>query len=110
MTGSFVINGLQLHAFDAGPMFQFTEAISLFVGCKDQAEIDFYWEKLTEDGGSETMCGWLKDKFGLSWQIVPDLLIEKLAAGDPVRSGQMMQAVMGMKKLDIAALEAAYNA
>ncbi|MCC6412499.1 MAG: VOC family protein [Saprospiraceae bacterium] len=110
MTGTMSLCGLQLYAFDGGPMFKFTEAISLFVMCKDQAEIDFYWEKLTENGGSETQCGWLKDKFGLTWQIVPAMLGEKISSGEPARIAQMFQTMYTMKKLDIAALEAAYNA
>lgn len=109
MMGIIEINGLTLHLFDAGPMFKFTEAISFFVSCKDQEEIDFYWNALTADGGEESQCGWLKDKFGLSWQIVPAMLFERLTSGDPKRSGQMFQAIMGMQKLDIAEMERAYN-
>ena len=109
MMGIIEVNGLTLHLFDAGPMFKFTEAVSFFVSCKDQEEIDFYWNALTADGGEESQCGWLKDKFGLSWQIVPAMLFERLTAGDPKRSGQMFQAIMGMKKLDIAEMERAYN-
>lgn len=107
-TGSFVLDGLQIYAFDAGPQFQFTEAISFFVTCKDQQEVDYYWDKLSE-GGAESVCGWLKDKFGLSWQIVPEFIAQKLADGEPQRLQNMMQAVMQMKKLDVAALEEAYN-
>ncbi len=109
MMGVIEINGLTLHLFDAGPMFKFTEAVSFFVSCKDQQEIDHYWDTLTADGGQESQCGWLKDKFGLSWQIVPEMLTERLSNGDPKRAGQMFQAVMGMKKLNIAELERAYN-
>lgn len=109
MTGSIRVRGLQMYMFDAGPMFKFTEAISFFVSCKDQAEIDYYWNKLTEDGGEESMCGWVKDKFGLSWQIVPAMLGEKSSTGEPRRVGQMFQALGSMRKLDIAKLEAAYN-
>ena len=97
MMGVIEINGLTLHLFDAGPMFKFTEAVSFFVSCKDQQEIDHYWDTLTADGGQESQCGWLKDKFGLSWQIVPEMLTERLSNGDPKRAGQMFQAVMGMK-------------
>ena len=107
--GVIEINGLTLHLFDAGPMFKFTEAVSFFVSCKDQQEVDHYWNALTADGGEESQCGWLKDKFGLSWQIVPAMLNEKLAYGDPKRAGQMFEAVMGMQKLDIAEMERAYN-
>lgn len=109
MMGVIEINGLTLHLFDAGPMFKFTEAVSFFVSCKDQEEIDHYWNALTADGGQESQCGWLKDKFGLSWQIVPAMLNERLSNGDPKRAGQMFQAVMGMQKLDIAEMERAYN-
>ncbi|MGG7664788.1 VOC family protein [Dyadobacter sp. BHUBP1] len=109
MMGVIEINGLTLHLFDAGPMFKFTEAVSFFVTCKDQQEIDHYWNTLTADGGQESQCGWLKDKFGLSWQIVPAMLTERLTNGDPKRAGQMFQAVMGMQKLDIAEMERAYN-
>lgn len=109
MMGVIEINGLTLHLFDAGPMFQFTEAVSFFVSCKDQQEIDHYWNTLTADGGQESQCGWLKDKFGLSWQIVPEMLNERLSNGDPKRAGQMFQAVMGMQKLDIAEMDRAYN-
>ena len=109
MTGTIVINGLRVHLFDAGPQFKFNESVSFFVSCKDQAEIDTYWSKLTANGGSESQCGWLKDKFGFSWQIVPAMLVEKLDKGEPARVAQMMQAVWKMKKLDIAQMEAAYN-
>ena len=109
MNGSVTVHGLKMHLFDAGPMFKFTEAVSFFVSCKDQAEIDHYWDKLTADGGQESMCGWLKDKFGVSWQIVPAMLGERSANGEPHRVGQMFQALGQMKKLDIAQLEAAYN-
>lgn len=110
MMGVIEIDGLRVSMFDAGPQFKFTEAFSFFVTCKDQQEVDKYWNKLTSDGGEESMCGWLKDKFGLSWQIVPKFLSEKLTNGDPKRTGQMMQAMMKMKKLVVAELEAAYNA
>lgn len=108
MNGSMLLDGLQIYAFDAGPQFKFTEAISLFVSCKDQEEVDYYWNALTE-GGSEQPCGWLKDRFGLSWQIVPAMIGEKAQNGDPVKFGRMMQALLRMQKLDIATLEAAYE-
>ena len=87
-------------------MFKFNEAVSLVVACKSQAEIDRYWDALTADGGAESRCGWLKDRFGLSWQIVPEL-IPQMMAEDPVRAGKAMAAVMTMRKLDLAAIEAA---
>lgn len=109
MMGSFCLNGLKIHAFDAGPQFRFNESMSLFVNCETQEEIDLLWDALTKEGGSEGQCGWLKDKFGLSWQIVPTILANKSENGIPQKVAQMMQAMMGMKKLDIAALDAAYN-
>jgi predicted 3-demethylubiquinone-9 3-methyltransferase (glyoxalase superfamily) len=110
MMGSISINGLKMHMFDAGPMFKFTEATSFFITCQDQKEVDYYWDRLTADGGEESMCGWLKDKFGLSWQIVPAFIEEKFVEGDTVRIGQMFQALGNMRKLDIAILLDAYNA
>lgn len=109
MNGSAVIDGLRIYAMDAGPMFKFNESVSFMVTCKDQAEIDRYWDALIADGGSESMCGWLKDKFGLSWQIVPEMLSTRMASGDPQSNGKMMAALSGMRKLIIADLEAAYN-
>lgn len=101
----FEINGYKVMALNGGPMFKFNEAVSLVVTCETQEEINYYWEKLTADGGRESMCGWLKDKFGFSWQIVPNI-IGKLMS-DPEKSKRVMQAIMGMKKLDIAMLEQA---
>jgi predicted 3-demethylubiquinone-9 3-methyltransferase (glyoxalase superfamily) len=108
MTGVIEIDGLKLYMFDAGPQFKFTEAISLFVTCDTQEQIDHYWDTLTK-GGSDGNCGWLKDKFGLSWQIVPAMLQQKLASGEPQRAGKMMQALGKMRKLVISELEEAYN-
>ncbi len=108
MQAAFTINGLDVYAFDAGPQFPFTEAVSFYVSCSTQEEIDHYWNSLTE-GGAESRCGWLKDKFGLSWQIIPSILAERSKNGDPKRMGQMFQALLKMSKLNIAELEAAYN-
>ena len=108
MNGTIVLDGLKMYFFDAGPQFKFNESISFFVTCKTQQEIDNYWQKLGE-GGAYQPCGWLKDKFGLSWQIVPAMLSEKLSNGEPKRVGQMMQELQKMQKLDIAKLEEAYN-
>lgn len=108
-TAIFYLDGVKFYAFDAGPQFKFNEAISLYVHCANQEEVDHYWSKLSE-GGIEQPCGWVKDQFGLSWQIVPDLIGEKMAAGEPARLQNMMMALGQMKKLEIAALEAAYNA
>jgi len=109
MTGSFELDEQRFYAFDAGPMFKFTEATSFFVNCDTQEEIDYFWEKLTADGGQESMCGWLKDKFGLSWQIVPNALMEYHNDKDKVKAGRVMQAMMKMKKIIIADLENAYE-
>ncbi|CAN5222902.1 VOC family protein [soil metagenome] len=106
---SFVIDGLEVQAMNAGPQFPFTEAISLFVPANTQQKIDYYWESLTADGGEPGRCGWLKDKFGLSWQIVPPLLQELLGDPDPEKSGRTMQAMMSMGKLDMAALQSAHD-
>lgn len=109
MTVSFELNGLRFGAINGGPHFKFTEAISLVVHCKDQAEIDKYWNALLEGGGKEQMCGWLKDKYGLSWQIVPNAFLELLQSGEKEKTGRMMQAMMKMVKLDVRALTDAYN-
>lgn len=109
ITASFRINGQDFMGLNGGPMFKFTEAISFFIDCKDQAEIDYYWDKLTADGGEESMCGWLKDKFGLSWQVVPSVLGSLLGSPDPEKAGRAMQAMLQMRKLDIAALQAAHD-
>ena len=109
MTATFELDGLRYQAMDAGPEFKFTEAISMLVNCTTQAEVDNYWNKLIADGGQESVCGWLKDKFGLSWQIVPTVLGEMLGDKDPAKAGRAMQAMMKMKKIDIAALQNAYD-
>jgi len=109
MNGVFELDGQKFYAFDAGPQFKFTEAISFFVNCETQEEIDNFWNKLTTDGGQESMCGWLKDKFGVSWQIVPPVLGEMLTDKDKTKAGRVMQAMMGMKKIIIADLKKAYN-
>lgn len=104
---SFVLDGLEFQALNGGPEFNFTEAVSFFVSAATQAEIDDLWEKLTE-GGEPGRCGWLTDKYGLSWQVVPPVLGELLGDPDPVKSGRVMQAMLGMGKLDIAGLRAAH--
>lgn len=108
MGGTFELDGQQLMALNGGPMFKFTEAISMFVSCQTQEEIDDMWERLSA-GGEKSRCGWLKDKFGLSWQVVPPLLGELLADKDPQKASRVMQAMMQMDKIVIADLEAAYN-
>jgi predicted 3-demethylubiquinone-9 3-methyltransferase (glyoxalase superfamily) len=106
---TFRLNGLEFTALDGGPMFKFTEAISFFVHCETQAEVDYLWDKLTTDGGQESQCGWLKDKFGLSWQIVPNALGKLMGDPNPVKAKNVMQAMLQMKKIDIAKLQEAYD-
>lgn len=103
----FTVLGRNLVAINGGPQFPFTEAVSFSVDCEDQAEVDRYWNALTADGGKPVQCGWLRDKFGLSWQIVPKQLQQLLGDPDPARAKRAMDAMLGMVKLDIAALEAA---
>lgn len=104
----FELEGQPMLALNGGPQFQFTEAISLSVSCDSQEEIDHYWKRLTE-GGTPSRCGWLKDKYGLSWQIVPSVLKEWMKENDPVKTGRMMQALLKMDKLDIAVLKTAFD-
>lgn len=108
MTVSFELEGQEFIALNGGPEFKFTEAISLYVGCETQAEVDTLWAKLTE-GGEEGPCGWLKDKYGLSWQIIPSSLIGYLNSPDAEKSGRAMQAMLKMKKIDIAKIKQAYE-
>jgi predicted 3-demethylubiquinone-9 3-methyltransferase (glyoxalase superfamily) len=108
MTADFEIEGQKFVALNGGPNFKFTEAVSFVVDCETQEEVDHYWEKLTADGGQESQCGWLKDKFGLSWQIVPRILLELIKDEDPEKAKRVMHAMMQMKKIDIVALKQAY--
>ena len=108
MVISFELDGQQFTALNGGPMFKFTEAISLMIDCKTQDEVDYFWQKLTE-GGQESQCGWLKDKYGVSWQIVPAGLNELIAGKDAEKSKRAMHAMLQMKKLDINVLREAYN-
>jgi predicted 3-demethylubiquinone-9 3-methyltransferase (glyoxalase superfamily) len=107
LTVAFEIEGLRFVALNGGPHFKFTEAVSFLIDCESQQEVDDLWAKLTADGGSPSQCGWLKDKFGLSWQVVPRRLKELLSDPDPARAQRAMGAMMQMKKIDIAALESA---
>lgn len=107
LTAQFVLNDVEFMALDGGPQFPFTEAVSLFVSCEDQAEVDRLWKALIANGGSESMCGWLKDKFGLSWQIIPKKLPQLLMDKDPARASRAMQAMLKMHKIEVAKLEAA---
>lgn len=103
----FTLGGLRFQALNGGPHFKFTEAISLSISCKDTAEVDHYWDGLIADGGEESRCGWLKDRFGVSWQVVPDGLGALLSDPDPERARRATRAMMSMKKLDLAAMRAA---
>jgi predicted 3-demethylubiquinone-9 3-methyltransferase (glyoxalase superfamily) len=105
---SFELDGQEITGLNGGPNFKFTEAISFFVNCETQTEVDYLWEKLTA-GGEEVQCGWLKDKYGLSWQIVPTALGELLGDPDPVKSQRVMKAMLKMKKIEIAGLRRAYE-
>jgi predicted 3-demethylubiquinone-9 3-methyltransferase (glyoxalase superfamily) len=107
MTVTFQLEGQEFIALNGGPQFKFTEAISLLVNCDTQKEVDELWKKLGA-GGEESMCGWLKDKFGLSWQIIPTALLRLMQDRDPQKSKRVMEAMLQMRKIDIARLEAAY--
>ena len=109
MTVSFELEGQEFFALNGGPHFQFTPAISFFVNCETQEEIDHYWEKLPADGGELNRCGWLKDKYGITWQIVPSALGRLLGDQDAAKANRVMQTMMQMTKLDIAALQQAYD-
>jgi predicted 3-demethylubiquinone-9 3-methyltransferase (glyoxalase superfamily) len=108
MTVEFQLEGQTFVALNGGPLFKFTEAISFVVNCQTQEEVDTYWEKLTA-GGSDVQCGWLKDKFGLSWQVVPTVLSQLLSDPDPEKSQRVMKALMAMKRLDIRELKRAFD-
>src|SRR5438552_14235311 len=108
MVVAFTLNGQKFTALNGGPTYKLTEAISFMVNCESQEEVDHYWNKLTE-GGQEVQCGWLKDKFGLSWQVVPTILSKLLSDPDPQKSQRVMHAMLQMKKIDIPALQKAYG-
>ena len=105
---SFTLDGTEFRAMNGGPLFKFSEAISLEVRCQTQDEIDYFWSKLSE-GGEESRCGWLKDKFGLSWQVVPTTLIEMVTDRDPAKVQRVARAFLQMKKFDISALQRAFE-
>jgi predicted 3-demethylubiquinone-9 3-methyltransferase (glyoxalase superfamily) len=107
MSASFEIEGQRFLALNGGPQYRFNEAISLFIDCEDQQEVDYYWERLTADGGEESMCGWLKDKYGLSWQVIPKALVRYLSDPDRAKADRVTQAMLRMKRIDVAALERA---
>jgi predicted 3-demethylubiquinone-9 3-methyltransferase (glyoxalase superfamily) len=107
MTVEFEAGGMRFVGINGGPAFRFTEAVSFEIGCADQAEVDRFWDRFIADGGEPSQCGWLTDKFGLSWQVVPAGMAEVFADPDPARAQRAVQAMLGMQKLDVAALRAA---
>jgi predicted 3-demethylubiquinone-9 3-methyltransferase (glyoxalase superfamily) len=109
LTVEFDLFGQQYIALNGGPAFNFTEAISLMVLCDGQEEVDAYWNRLVGDGGEESQCGWCKDKYGLSWQITPKQLLDAIGSSDKEAAGRAMHAMLGMQKIEIAAIEKAYN-
>src|SRR5215472_3958713 len=109
LTIEFEIEGQQFVALNGGPLFKFNESVSFVLNCESQEEVDFFWGKLTSGGGEESACGWLKDQFGLSWQVVPTVLIDMLHDADCEKSGRVMQAMLQMKKIDIKTLKEAYE-
>jgi predicted 3-demethylubiquinone-9 3-methyltransferase (glyoxalase superfamily) len=110
LTVEWELEGQRFVGINGGPQFKFDEAVSFEITCADQDEVDYYWEKLTADGGAESMCGWVKDRFGLSWQVVPEGMVELFDDADPQRAARAFQAMMDMKKLDLAALREAADA
>ena len=108
LTVEFEIEDQKFTALNGGPQFKFNESVSFVVYCQTQDEVNYFWQKLTADGGQESECGWLRDKFGLSWQVTPTVLIEMLHDKDPKKSGRVMNAMMQMQKIDISKLKAAY--
>jgi predicted 3-demethylubiquinone-9 3-methyltransferase (glyoxalase superfamily) len=107
MTVEWELNGQKFVGINGGPQFQFSEAVSFMISCRDQEEVDYYWDRLTADGGKEGQCGWLSDRFGLAWQVVPEGMDEVFSDPDPAKAERSMAAMMKMKKLDIAELRAA---
>ena len=109
LTIEFEIEGQKFVALNGGPLFKFNESVSFVVNCETQEEVDYFWGKLTADGGEESQCGWLKDKFGLSWQITPTVLIDMLHDKDPEKAERVMKAMLQMQKIEIPKLKAAYG-
>jgi len=108
-TVSFELDGQEFTGLNAGPQFKFNEAVSMLVNCEDQAEVDYFWNAFTADGGEESMCSWCRDKYGLWWQIVPKQLGELMGDPDPVKAGRVMEAMLKMKKIIVADLQKAYD-
>jgi predicted 3-demethylubiquinone-9 3-methyltransferase (glyoxalase superfamily) len=106
-SASFEIEGQRFLALNGGPHYEFNEAVSFLIDCDDQAEVDYYWERLTADGGAESMCGWLKDKYGLSWQVIPKALMRYLGDPDRAKADRVTQAMLRMQKIDVATLDRA---
>ena len=106
LSATFVLDGHRFLAINGGPQFRFTEAVSFMINCKDQDEVDYYWDRLV-DGGEESQCGWLKDRYGLSWQVTPERLFELIGDANPARAAAATKAMYGMRKIVIAELEAA---
>lgn len=109
ITGIFELAGQRFMALDGGPTFKFSESVSLYVGCEDQEEVDYFWNRFIENGGQESMCGWLKDKYGMSWQIIPKQLEDLLSDPDPKKSERVMTAMLQMKKIEVEKLKEAYD-
>ena len=109
LTIEFEIEGQKFVALNGGPQFKFNESVSFVVNCETQEEVDYFWQKLTADGGEESQCGWLKDKFGLSWQVTPTVLIDMLHDKDSEKAERVMKAMLQMQKIDIEKLKAAYG-
>ena len=109
LTVSFTLDGQEYVGLNGGPQFRFTEAVSFQIVCADQEESDRYWDRLTADGGEESMCGWLKDRYGLSWQIIPQALMRMLTDEDPQRANAVMQAMLQMRKIEVPVLQEAYD-
>ena len=109
LTIEFEIEGQKFVALNGGPLFKFNESVSFVINCETQEEVDYFWGKLTAEGGEESQCGWLKDKFGLSWQVVPVVLIEMLADKDTAKAKRVMHAMLQMDKIDIKRLQQAYD-
>ena len=108
MSATFQLEGQDFYALNGGPQYKFTPAVSLFITCETQEEVDMFWEKLSE-GGRKDRCGWLQDRYGLSWQVIPSALGRMLGDEDPAKANRVMQAMMQMDKIDVAALQQAYD-